>query len=125
MSVKRTVASTRSGSGTGRVPGQELLDLVDDLVRVPGGDPVVRAGELDELRARDPRCEIAALCHIHVVVAPAVEDERRDADRRQHLPTSMYEFIRRRAAAAPGLAERRRYCSRFRVNCSSPTRLGA
>ena len=39
--------------------------------------------------------------------------------------TSMYEFMRRRAAAAPGLAARRRYCSRFRTNCSSPTRLGA
>ena len=34
MSVKSTVASTRSGSGAGRHAGQELLDLVEDRVRV-------------------------------------------------------------------------------------------
>ena len=43
-------------------------------------------GELDELRAGDLRCEIPALRDVDVVVAGAVEDERRDPDRRQDVP---------------------------------------
>src|SRR3954467_6749717 len=66
--------------------GQELLDLVGDCVRVAGGDPVIRARKLDELRAGDPGREITALRHVDVVVAGPVEDERRDLDRGEDVP---------------------------------------
>ena len=55
--------------------GEELLHLVEDLVRVDG-DEVVRAGQLDEPRARDALGEVAALLDPAVAVTPAVHDQR-------------------------------------------------
>ena len=59
-SVKRTVVSTRSDGGTGRAPGEELLDLVEDLVGIDDRHVVV-ALELDEASARDPIGDVAPL----------------------------------------------------------------
>ncbi len=57
MSVNTTVASTRSAPGPTADPGEELLDLVDDLVRVDPGEVVV-AVQFDEpaLRGSERRC---------------------------------------------------------------------
>ena len=48
MSVNRTVASTRSGSARLAHAGEELLDLVEHVVRRSPSSDVVVAGQLDE-----------------------------------------------------------------------------
>ena len=86
MSVKRTVASTRSGSGRGRVPVRNSSISSAISSTFAGGEPVVVAGELDELRAGDLCSEVPPLLDVDVVVAGAVEDERRRVDRREDVP---------------------------------------
>jgi hypothetical protein len=66
--------STRSRQA-GRTPGEELLDLVEDLVGVDGGRG--RPRELHEARARDRAREVARPPRRGVEVAGAVEHERR------------------------------------------------
>jgi hypothetical protein len=51
MSVKSTVASTGSGSAPRRMPGEELLDLIEQRVGVANPRKVIRAGELHEAGA--------------------------------------------------------------------------
>ena len=63
---------------------EELLDLVDDVVRLPEGHVGV-AGELDEARAGHMRGDIAALLDTRVAVADAMDDERRRLHRRQDI----------------------------------------
>src|SRR5438067_8763465 len=65
---------------------EKLLDLVENVLLIAGPGQVIDAGELDELRTGNALRDIAALPNICVQVAGAVEDERRDADRRQNLP---------------------------------------
>ena len=59
MSVKSTVASTRSGSGPSADAGQELLDLVEDRSGVAARESG-RRPELDEARPGDVRGDVAA-----------------------------------------------------------------
>ena len=118
-SVKRIVASTRSARRAWPHAGEELLDLVDDVVRVPERHVRV-ARELDEPRAGDVRGDVAALLDPRVAVAEAVDDERRRLDRRQHvanvgLRVHQHEVARRararrgpRARHPPALERRRR-----------------
>ena len=84
MSVKSSVASTRSGSTSSRTPAEEPLDLVEQRLPIALPRQVVGARQLDHPRARD------ALAHearrLAEVLARAVEHERRHADRRQHVP---------------------------------------
>ena len=47
---------------------------------------MVVAGQLDELRAWDLRGEVATLGDVDVVVAGAVQDERRDLDGGKDVP---------------------------------------
>ena len=61
MSVKSTVARTRSVSGALMRAGEKLLDLVRDRHRVAEERDVVIARELNELRARDPLGDGTAL----------------------------------------------------------------
>ena len=66
--------------------GHEVLDLGDDRVLVAGPDEVVGAGQLDVLRARDVLGEVAPVRDAEAHGGLAVDDQRRDADRRQHVP---------------------------------------
>jgi hypothetical protein len=63
---------------------EELLDLVEDLVRVDEGD-VIAASELDETSSSNVLCEIAALLHLSVEITGAVNDEGRALHGRQGL----------------------------------------
>jgi hypothetical protein len=63
-------------------PGEELLDLVEDLVGVDGdgdgdGDEVIVSREHDEPRTRNVPGEVAALLDVDIEVACAMENERR------------------------------------------------
>ena len=109
MSVKSTVASTRSASGRGRVAGQELLDLVDDRVDVARPEQMLVAGQLDELCARDLPRDPASLVDVHVTVVGPVRGRASErGSSGSTARTSIWEFMRRSATAAPGLALRRR-----------------
>ena len=72
------------GSAHGTRPGEELLDLVEDLVGVDGHEVVV-ACELDVARARDLLGDVAPLLDLHVEISGAVQHERRAADAREQL----------------------------------------
>ena len=63
---------------------QELLDLVQDLVRVEERHVVVTR-ELDEAGARNVRRDVPPLFHPRVQVAGSVEDERRALHAREHV----------------------------------------
>ena len=103
------------------------LAATDGIDRVIGVDVVPPRGDVGAMsfiRAdiRTPviakvivKEDVDTVVHMSVIATPGSAGGR----------TSMKEFMRSSAAAAPGLAPRRRYCSRFRTNCSSPTRLGA
>ena len=88
--------------------GQEALDLVEHRVLVADERQVVVARQLDERRARDQAGDVAPFLHEQRPIAGAVEHQRRHADRRQHVRTSISAFIRVSAIAAAGLAPMRR-----------------
>ncbi len=70
------------GTRLGSMPGQEILDLVDESVDIPGEDETVVARKLDELRPRDLRGEVTALVYRDERIIDAVEHEGRDPDGR-------------------------------------------
>ncbi len=78
MSVKSTVASTRSSTGCGRTPvrNSSISSRASVLVAEPGH--VVGARQLDDLRAGDPLADEATGLREDLV--GAVEHERRHAD---------------------------------------------
>ena len=80
--------------------GEELLDLVEDLVRLDERHVVV-ALQLDE--ARDPFRDVAALADVRVEVAGPVEDQGRHWTLGSTARTSTIEFIRIRSRAPAGL----------------------
>ena len=65
---------------------QELLDLVDDGVAVLAPGQMIAPGKLHELGARNLLGHEAAGGGGEEPIAGAVQDERRYADRRQHVP---------------------------------------
>src|SRR2546421_7211637 len=65
--------------------GQKLLDLIDDLIRLPDPHDVIVPWQLDQLCARDTACDVAASANVDPAVARAMEDQSRDADRGQEL----------------------------------------
>ena len=120
--------------GLGAVPdaGQELLDLVEDRVRVVRPGQVIDAGQLDEPGSRDLLGHVAAAADRERPIAGAVEDERRHADRWQHvadvdLGVHLEQRQRRRlgsrpsAGAAPTTGGRARPGRRSGQRSSSPT----
>ena len=64
--------------------GDELLDLVEQRVRVADEVDVVVAGQLDVARARYVLGQVAGVGDVDQAVAAAVHDQRRDPDRRKH-----------------------------------------
>ena len=88
--------------------GQKPLDLVEHRVLIADERQVIVARQLDEPRVRNALGHIAALFDAQAAIAGAVEDQRRHADRRQHVRTSISAFMRVSASAAPGLAPMRR-----------------
>ena len=104
MSVKRTVARTRSGSGAGHAR-QELLDLAQDRVRPCAHPRVVGAGELDEARPGNLRGDVLALLDLDV--ASPVRCRTRVGTRIEGSTcrTSICSVHPQRASAAPGLAQ--------------------
>ena len=60
MSVNRTVASTRFGSGVGRTPVTKAA-ISNDRILVAGPDQVVGARQLEIGRTFDVRCQVAAV----------------------------------------------------------------
>ncbi len=107
MSVKRTVARTRCGSGAGRTPVRKSWISADDRLLVAGPDHVVDAGQLDELRAGYVLGEIASVLDAEPARLGSVDDERRHPDPRQEVPhvTLVDEpDDRHRAARTGGLA---------------------
>ncbi len=82
MSVKITVASTRSPPRTA-VTGEELLDLVDDLVGAAGPRKMVGAGQLDVARPVDVLGDIAPERGGSEQIAGAMDDKGRDGHLRE------------------------------------------
>ena len=88
--------------------GQELLDLVYDLVGVPRPERVGISGQLDEFRARNLGGDPAALFHVRVAVVGAMHDERRRLDGRQdvaHVELRVHPHQRGRRAGACAATE--------------------
>jgi hypothetical protein len=74
------------GLGTVTNARQEFLDLVDNRVRVvPPGD-VIDPGELHELGSGDSLGHEPATGDLERLIADAVENQGRHADRWQHVP---------------------------------------
>src|SRR5262245_41880721 len=65
--------------------GQEFLDLVEIRVRVAAEDEMIVAGQLDVLGAGDALGHVAAGPYRDGAITAAVEDQRRNPDRRQHI----------------------------------------
>src|SRR5208283_4543695 len=63
--------------------GEKLLDLVDDPVGLADPDRMIDAGDLHVLRAGDIAREIAPRLRPHTRILVAVDDERRNANRRE------------------------------------------
>ena len=64
----------------------EVLDLGNDRVLIAGPDEVVGAGQLDVLGTRDVLGEIPPVRDAEAHGRLAVDDQRRDSDRRQDVP---------------------------------------
>jgi hypothetical protein len=75
MSVNNKVASIRSGSATGRVPGQELLGHGHHRVLVAEEGQMIIAGQLDQPGPGDALGHVAAGVHIDELVAGPVEQQ--------------------------------------------------
>ena len=81
MSVKSTVARTRSGPSIGARPRQEFLDLVGERVDITGPRDMIGAGQFDVFRTGDRSAEEPARLDVDARVVRAMQDERRHADR--------------------------------------------
>ena len=87
---------------------QELLDLAEDRVGVPGPGPVVAAGELDEPCARDMLSDVAPMLDADERIVRAMDDEGWRGDRRQrsaNVELGVHAHQRRRHAGARRQAE--------------------
>ena len=85
MSVKSTVASTRSDSASLRAPVRNSSISSAGRSDVAGPDDVIGARKLDELGARDVLRQKATTLHIHPRIAGPMEHESRNADRREDV----------------------------------------
>src|SRR3954447_15077630 len=74
LSAGRVTPRPRPGQGA----GNEALDGIEDLISVAQPGPVVDSGHLDKLGTSDMRCEVAAIAHVHTLLAGAMDDQRRD-----------------------------------------------
>ena len=97
---------------------EEVLDGVEHRVLVADERQVIVAGQLDQRRARDPAGDVAAFVDRQQPIVGAVQDQRRHADRRQHVAdvdVGVHPRQRQRRAGAgahpqvgaPPVAERR------------------
>ena len=77
MSVNRTVASTRFGSGVGRTPVTKAAISADDRILVAGPDQVVGARQLEVGRTFDVRRQVAAVVRGEAERFGSVDDQRR------------------------------------------------
>ena len=77
---EHTVADSRRAQ-----PGEELLDLVDDVVGLPERDVRV-ARQLDEPRTRDVLGDVTTFLHARIAVVAAMNDQRRRLHGRQDTP---------------------------------------
>ena len=126
MSVNRTVASTRSGSGAAADAGEELLDLVEQRVLVADPRQVVVAGQLDEAARRGSARRGSGRPRRNGAVAGAVEDERRHADRRQDVAdVDLGVHPRQRDGRAGARAHAQVASPTSALNAGSSTWLGA
>ena len=110
MSVKSTVARTRSGSLDRRRAREELLDLVEHGLAVSGEGVVIDSCQLDPLGVGDVLGQVPARLDRDDAVARAVEDECGHPDRGQdvtdvdlHRDVEPGSGRRRRAREAAGL----------------------
>jgi archaellum biogenesis ATPase FlaH len=76
MSVEKQRHQHTVGTRSGPRSREELLYLVDDLVRVDIRDVIV-TDQLDEARARDAPGDVATFLYTGIDVPGPVEDERR------------------------------------------------
>ena len=91
------------GLGSRAVPGQELLDLAEHRLGVPGPRQVIDPRKLDVPGARDPRGELAAGAPVDHAVPASVQDQGRDVDRRQDRPhVDVEEHLEDLAGPSPG-----------------------
>jgi hypothetical protein len=113
------VVSTLVGSGLPRTPGEELLDLVDQPIRVADPGQLIHPVEFDQLRREDVVRQVVRLGAGREQIGPVlpprggpvaepavgpVHHESRHANRREHISDVDRAFIRSRESAAPGLA---------------------
>ncbi len=78
----------------------ERVDLGEHGVGIAGPDQVIGARQLDEPRPRDRLGELAPLSHGDHEIPGAVQDERRDMDRRKHrLPVDLEAEAHQRPSA--------------------------
>ena len=85
MSVNKTVARTRSATGLGGDPGEELFHLVEELVGFAGEGDVFVARQLEEFRSRNPVRDVVAVLGADVTIPPTANDQRRGLDGGQHI----------------------------------------
>jgi hypothetical protein len=80
MSVNSTVASMRSGSGTGQGAGQELLEQGDHGVLVAEEGQMIIVRQLDQPGPRDAFGHVAAGVRVHELVCGPVQQQCGHAD---------------------------------------------
>ena len=87
---------------------QETLDLREQRVLIADKWQVIVARQLDEARTRYSRCEVAPFLDNQAPVAGPMQNERRHADKRQHLTDvhfGVHARQRQRRAGARALAQ--------------------
>ena len=105
--------------------GEELLNFIDNGIRVADPPQVILAWKLGELGARNMLSEITALADVERAITGPMEDKGRHPNDRQDRPTSISLFIRKSVMTALGLAPRRRYLAHHWRNCGSSATEGA
>ena len=119
MSVNSTVVSTRSRVGALAHTGHELLDLVEDRLRIPDPWQGVVARQLDECGVGQPIREEPRALDPPVSVRPP-QDERRHADRGQQR--SHVDVVEHRLVLVPSLGGPRERRQRLRDGDATPGR---
>ena len=107
MSVKSTVASTRSAPAPRRTPVRNS-SISSRIASDRRPTAVVVARQLDQPRARDVLGHETGALDGNDAVAGPVHDQRRHADRRQDVAHVDLRVHLRQGDAAPGLALSRR-----------------
>jgi hypothetical protein len=87
--------------------GEEFLYLVENCVLVADVGQVVATGQLDVRRIGDRFGEVAPVFHSAICIFPALDDEGRRLDRRQHMSDVCFPLCpkeRENRSRAPGKA---------------------